>query len=1212
MKDKNKRGIVRKNERETSLHLLISISFSLLMVTTIAAISYFVFTNWMASADNTIRKAENDANKVIKEKIETLINIPFENNEISHNIIENGIVNMDDREKRDAFFAGVMNSSNEVIYSFSYGLENGDYYGARKNQNDELQIYRSNKETKGHSYYYSVTDDFAEKEFVEDFGVFDPRTRNWYQLAKEEGKQVFAPLYKHFVKEDLILSAAYPIYNNKDELQGVLGTHITLSDLNQFLKDTVQEQSAIAYIVEKNSGAIVANSLQKSNFKSLTDGTLGRVTMDEIENNAIYKAYQNYINTSEHNLVIKSNNDKFHINLIEYENNGLEWLVITAIPESQYTSEIYHNIWISFLVSLLALIVAVIIYLKSTKVILKPINQLIRTSEKFSEGNLSERATVFRNDEIGKLAKAFNHMAEQLYSLINQLEEKVEERTAEIAFTNNELIKSKDNIKLLLDSTAEGIFGINMEAKCTFINASALKLLGYTEQNELIGVKIHELIHHKSLDDVPVPGQDCHILLAMTRRQGYYIEDEVFWRKDGSYFPVEYYAYPQFRDGEIVGTVVTFLDVSEKLKTQKELIIAKEQAEASNLAKSQFLANMSHEIRTPMNGMAGFLQLLEFTQLNSEQKNFVKMIKFSTDALLGIINDILDISKIESGKMDVEQICFDLRELIETTISLFEAKAKEKDLEINMLIHSAIPQYVVGDPTKLRQIISNLVNNAIKFTAVGEVFVEVNLENESETTANISFTVSDTGIGMTEQELNHLFQPFTQADSSTTRKYGGTGLGLVICRRLVGIMGGEIHVNSEKGKGSSFLFSAIFNKTEQADDRKEPDYTVLKGSRILVIDDNEMSRNIPKVYLEEVGCIVNQAENASDALKLLINAEDGLPYHLILLDYELYKTTVFDLVAVIKKIPSLKDTPLWLTMSVMSEADIKPDKRSDFVGGISKPFKRRELLDCVMLAKGGVLSEKNSDFSMNFPVLNIEMNTNLKILLVEDNPVNTKFFIHLLKAKGLNCDIAVNGKEAVKLCEENSYDIIFMDCQMPIMDGYEATRYIRIAEADSKHTTIVAMTAFASKEDEEKCFVAGMDEYISKPVILEQVYKLLQKYGMKYKEANKEESYFTSIIKGLMAESEFDKELCEELVMEFCEHAMNLLQNMNESLEKDNYSEILAVLHQLKGTAGNIRAKDIAEYISLAEVIAREADKDKLKEILNKTETLLIRIIERT
>jgi len=553
------------NKKSSSIRTTISVSFISLMITTIVVIGFIVFSNWYKSLDNTITQMQNDANKDISNNIDAFVNIPLYINEVCHNTIQNEIVDIYNKKEREIYFAGVMKSNNEEVYSFSYGTEKGEYYGARRNNKNEIEIMRSDEETDGKSIYYAITKDLTSGKVVEQLGEFDPRTRDWYKIAKEKGIPVFSSIYKHFVMDDLAISAAYPIFNKDGTLKGVLGTHIILSKINGYLKDIVADKNATAYILEKGSGELIGNSLEMPNFVTLPDKTIKRITIKEIDNKYLIEAYENYRNSSKSDFEMKTENDKLHINIVQYKKEGLDWLIITAIPESQFTGVIVKNILFSIFLSILALIIAIILWIKSTNIFIKPIHNLINTTEKFSKGDLSQRMKIHRNDEIGKLSGAFNKMAEELYALINNLEGKVNERTAELK-------KSEEDIRLLLDSTAEAIYGVDMNENCTFCNASCLKILRYNKQDELIGKNMHLLIHNKHKDGTPLPLDECRVFNAFIKGEGAHGDDEVLWRSDGTFFPAEYFSYPQYQNGKIVGAVVTFMDITERKKTEKEII----------------------------------------------------------------------------------------------------------------------------------------------------------------------------------------------------------------------------------------------------------------------------------------------------------------------------------------------------------------------------------------------------------------------------------------------------------------------------------------------------------------------------------------------------------------------------------------------------------------------------------------------------------------
>jgi len=429
-------------KRRISLRATIIISY-MLIITTFSIIIYLVFSSWKVSTENIITKIENDSSKEIVYKIERIFHAPLSRNEANHNLIKNNVIDLDDKKKREVFFTGVLKLYDEEVYSFSYGTENGEYYGARKNEKNEIEIMENNADTNGITRYYATKQDLTAGELMKETEKFDCRTRDWYKIAIEKGKTVFSPIYKHFVMNDLAISIASPIVNQNGALQGVLGTHITLSKINNYLKEIVKDKRATAYIVEKSSGELVANSMGRPNFEILDNDIIKRVTIEEIDNKSIREAFQTNKKNSETNFIIKTENDKLHIKLAEYKTEGLDWLIITAIPESQFTVEIMKSIHFSIFLAILALIISLFIYWKSSAKILEPINNLINVTEKFSKGDFLQRTIVFKNDEIGKLSNAFNKMAEELYILIDGLEEKVNERTTKLEKTNLELNAAK-------------------------------------------------------------------------------------------------------------------------------------------------------------------------------------------------------------------------------------------------------------------------------------------------------------------------------------------------------------------------------------------------------------------------------------------------------------------------------------------------------------------------------------------------------------------------------------------------------------------------------------------------------------------------------------------------------------------------------------------------------------------------------------------------
>jgi len=560
------------DKKSISIRMIIIISFIMLLFITTSVIGYIVFSNWLSSTKDIITKMEEDVNIDIFNQVDALIDVPMHINEVNHGLIENGIIDILDEKEREIFFAGVLKTHHsEEVYSFSYGTENGEYYGARINEKNEIEIMRNNAITNGNSWYYSTNEDLTADELVVDAGKFDPRTRSWYQAAKERKIPIFSPIYKHFVMDDLAISAAYPIYNKAGVLQGVLGTHIILSKINNYLKNIVKDKNAMAFIIEKSSGTFVANSLAMDNFTILEDGNVDRQTIEEIDNKDIIQAYLNYKNDSKENFLLKTDNDWLHINITEYKKDGIDWLVITTISESMFTSDISKTMKLTLLLTIIALIISIAMYMIITNIYLKPISNLVDTTERVSKGDLSSRAKIIRNDEIGKLAKAFNHMADRLYSLIITLEERVKGRTIELEKLNTSLTENKDQLQLILDSTADAIYGVDNIGNCTFCNVSCLKLLGYKHQDDLIGKNMHLLIHYSHRDGTPTPIDECQSARTYLFGEISKMDDEVYWRADGTCFDVSCMSYPQYKDGVLIGAVATFIDITDRKKAEEEI-----------------------------------------------------------------------------------------------------------------------------------------------------------------------------------------------------------------------------------------------------------------------------------------------------------------------------------------------------------------------------------------------------------------------------------------------------------------------------------------------------------------------------------------------------------------------------------------------------------------------------------------------------------------
>lgn len=491
------------NKNQSSIKSRIRLLFIFLITITISIVGFIVFYNWKSSVDNMIIQIQESTNATIANEIEAYINIPLSINNLHHTLIENQLIDIHDEASRDAYFTGVMQAADESVYSFSYGTAQGEYYGTRRNLQNQLEIMRSDTTTEGKSQYYSVKQNLTAGEIAVQLGSFDPRTRDWYRIAKETQRPVFSPVYKHFVMSDLALSASYPIYDRKGNLKGVLGTHITLSRINDFLKKIASENNATAYIVEKQSGELVANSAGMPNFTRRGEGDIDRININDITDPYIIAAYRDYKKADKTAMVIDTEKDHLFMKISEYKRNGLNWLIINIIPESPYIKEIGHSILLAVSLSLLAILMAIFIWSKKIDAYLAPIYELIGATEKFSCGDFTQRALITKNDEIGKLACAFNDMAAELHLLVNNLEQKVMERTKELARTNEELQLAKEKIELA--SQVDFLTSLyNRRFVLTKIEEETKR---FTRSQKTFAIVMGDIDYFKKLNDTY--GHDC-------------------------------------------------------------------------------------------------------------------------------------------------------------------------------------------------------------------------------------------------------------------------------------------------------------------------------------------------------------------------------------------------------------------------------------------------------------------------------------------------------------------------------------------------------------------------------------------------------------------------------------------------------------------------------------------------------------------------------
>ncbi len=779
---------------------------------------------------------------------------------------------------------------------------------------------------------------------------------------------------------------------------------------------------------------------------------------------------------------------------------------------------------------------------------------------------------------LGSLAALAGRRQDYIEELNLDLERQVVERTAELVQANDALVsamEASERTQFAVDHAAEMVFWVGPDGDVVYVNEMACRSAGYPRL-EMLGKPLFEFAPDFSAETWPEHWERVRELGALK------METRVRAR-DGREIPIECTIdYQQIGGREHHCTFAR--DITERKEAERALREARDQAEAANQAKSDFLASMSHEIRTPMNGVIGMCSLLMETDLDPTQREFATTINNSAEALLTIINDILDFSKIEAQRLDLEVVPLDVREAAADVLDVFGRQAAEKGLELACRIAPDVPVGLQGDPGRLRQILINLVGNAIKFTEAGEVLVSVEAEELAEDRATVRFEVTDTGIGIPYAVQRRLFQKFTQADSSTTRRYGGTGLGLAISRRLVELMGGEIGVESAQGQGSRFWFKISLGRRAEA---PAPPLE-LPSLRVLVVDDNAMNRGVLYHQLVRRGLVVDAADDGPAALARI--AAQSSPYDVVLLDHQMPGMDGIELAGRIAAEDPDRRTRLILLTSVTAADNLNLEGTAIELC-LTKPVRESRLTRAIAQGMPALEADRARPAVEGTPPLGG------RILVADDNVVNQRVAARILDQLGYRVDVVPDGVEALAALAATPYDAVLMDCHMPEMDGFEATRRIRAGESGNRHTPIIALTADAMAGDRERCLAAGMDDYLAKPIRPAEVDAMLRNWlGIGATPAVSEAPGEAAagldpvMLRDLIELESSQPGFLDELLTVFTTDMGRDLPHLAELVAAGDNEAAARLAHRLKGSSRNIGAARLGDLLARVEHRMRDAE----------------------
>ncbi|MBP0017449.1 MAG: response regulator [Cyanobacteria bacterium SBLK] len=1037
------------------------------------------------------------------------------------------------------------------------------------------------------------------------------RKDNWYR-ARQTLKPFFTDAHRDEANVDLHVGLSVPILE-EGRWNGFVYGSFTLTEITEVLQASIPGDRLHATLLDGQNRIIASSDGDRqalTPFTLLEEGTIR--PLDPTNNLSQWlPATPNLPD------MVRWRKSRF-IQEVEID-EALPWKLIVEIPAQPYIDRLewlyIENLGFVLCIAIFALFIAILV----SQRLVAPIKKLAAVTtdlpQKLERQANLDRFPQSRINEISSLASNFQLMVAALAAKFAELqqanetlEHRVDSRTRELSQLNDSLNdeiarrqdieaslrEQKERFDLAISGTNDGIWDWNLHTDTVYYSPSWMRIVGY-EDDPLPNILTAwtDRIHP---DDLEMTLQD--VRKHLNRETLLYENIHRLQHRHGEYrWILAKGKCSRDEEGKAYRLVGTLTDITERKQAEAALRAAKEEAEVANRAKSEFLATMSHEIRTPMNAVIGMTGLILDTELTAQQRDFVEIVRSSGDALLTLINDILDFSKIESGKLDLEEQPLNLRQCVEESLDLIATRAAEKKLELAYLFEPQTPQTIVGDVTRLRQVLVNLLGNAIKFTQVGEIIVSVRCQNPHAKQCEIEFAVKDTGIGIPRDRLNRLFKPFSQVDASTTRKFGGTGLGLAISKRLTELMGGTMWVESEEGRGSIFLFTIVAPVATS-------DNSGIKGQlqdkRLLIVDDNATNRKVLTLQAQSFGMVSRAAASGEEALALLKTAER---FDVAILDMQMPEMDGLMLARRIRQLPVGGALPLVMLTSIGQLDGDRDLSEINFSAYLNKPIKQSQLYNILvnLLIPQSLSTGEPTLSSSQFDSLLSEQ-IPLKILLAEDNVVNQKVALNILKKLGYRADVAANGLEVLEALKRQPYDVVLMDVQMPDMDGLEATQHLRNMEgqgalgSDRQPTIVIAMTANAMQGDREACLEAGMDDYISKPIRINALVEALKKYTPSSPATHAKESVTPAAIDEKIWQELIEiggddaDELIQELVESYCEDSPQLLAHIESAIAAKDARELQYRAHTLKSSSASLGLTQFAKICGELENLGRSGN----------------------